>query len=592
MKKIPVKNIVIICIFLGLTALWWFGSLDFLENAAADTLYQQMKEDMVGTEIVIVGIDEATLEAIGRWPYPRAQQAEVLSIIASGDPAAIGVDILYTEPSTDEDDGVLEAVLKENDNIVLPVFGRFADSTVNGQLVVDSLGVPLDRLAKQAHLAHINVFPDTRDGVVRKGLDTYAVEGQPVMSFSRVLYDLYANYHGMTSLPKLPTDKFSRFPIDFAGEPESFEMVSYGDVAQGNVPPEYFEGKIVLIGPYATGMVDDYYYTPMNKQVKMFGVEIHANILQMYMDNRMKTQSAPTMDFAILAVMALAAVFGIRRFTMTVAAIYSAVLSGGWVFIAHTLYDNGFALQVVYPVIMVAGLFLGDAVFKYIAEYRERKRITGLFGRYVSPDVVKEIIKEGQEGIQLGGTRKELSVIFVDIRGFTPLSESMEPEQIVSILNDYLNLTATSIFKYGGTVDKFIGDATMAIFNAPIPLENHPLMAAKAAWAMKEGADALEATLLERFGKTVKFGIGVHFGDAVVGNIGATFRMDYTAIGDTVNTAARLESNAKPGDILISQAFYDQVKDNVLVEDRGPLKVKGKAEPIQVYALQGIKEEI
>lgn len=579
----------VILLIMTMSLVWWSDGLGLLENSAEDLLYQQMKENQAGSDIVIVGIDETTLETMGRWPYPRKTQAEVLRTIASGGPTVIGVDILYTEPSTGEDDQAFRDFLKEYPDIVLPVFARFHDRTKDGKLVVESLGEPIEVFSEVAHLAHINVFPDKRDGVVRKGLDDYQIADKTVPSFSRMIYGIHAKKVGLPDLGPLPTDRFGRFPIDFAGEPGSFEVVPFSAVADGSVPPDYFTDRIVLVGPYATAMVDDYYYTPMDKQQAMFGVEIHANILQMYLDQRMKQEVTYLIQWSIVVGLMLIVAIMSKRLTAMKSAIMTCGLILIWIIVGRTLYTRGTIVQLAYPVISMLMVFAGDAVLKYLKEFRERRRITGLFGRYVSPQVVKEIIKEQQGDILLGGRRKELSVLFVDIRGFTTLSESLEPERIVSILNEYLNLAATSIFDYGGTVDKFIGDAAMALFNAPLPLEQHPLMAARAAWAMKLGADDLEKELLDRYGKTVRFGIGIHFGEAVVGNIGASFRMDYTAIGDTVNTAARLESNAKPGQILISEGFYRQVKDHVEVNDMGELKVKGKSEPIRVYELTGVK---
>jgi adenylate cyclase len=226
--------------------------------------------------------------------------------------------------------------------------------------------------------------------------------------------------------------------------------------------------------------------------------------------------------------------------------------------------------------------------YKYLDELLERRRVTSIFGRYVAPQVVTELLKGGEESQQLGGTRKEITVLFVDIRGFTPMSEKAQPEEVVAILNDYLDLCARSIFKYGGTLDKFIGDATMAIFNAPMNLEDHALKAVQTAWAMKEGAESLRISLEERFGHSVQFGIGINTGYAIVGNIGSKSRMDYTAIGDTVNTSARLESNAKAGQILLSQATYELVKDKIKASYLGEISVKGKTQGIQVYQLEGV----
>ena len=179
--------------------------------------------------------------------------------------------------------------------------------------------------------------------------------------------------------------------------------------------------------------------------------------------------------------------------------------------------------------------------------------------------------------------------MFVDIRGFTPLSESLQPEQVVDILNEYLNLTTQSIFKNNGTLDKFIGDATMAVFNAPFDLEDYEMCALRTARDIVAGAKALEASCEARYGKKVSFGVGVNCGDAVVGNIGCDFRMDYTAIGDTVNTAARLESNAKPGQVLISQKIYERVKDkDVEAEPIGEIPLKGKSKGLFVYRLMKV----
>jgi adenylate cyclase len=219
----------------------------------------------------------------------------------------------------------------------------------------------------------------------------------------------------------------------------------------------------------------------------------------------------------------------------------------------------------------------------------ERSRIHGLFGRFVAVEVVNEIIA-GNVSVQLGGVLREVSVVFVDIRGFTAFSEANPPEKVVEMVNRYLDLTSRSIQQNGGTIDKYIGDATMAVFNAPNDLENHPFNAVKAAWDMKQGSTELQREILEEFGVDLQFGIGVNCGQAIVGNMGSSFRMDYTVIGDTVNTAARLESNASKGQIIISDAVYQQVKNRVTVNDLGEIMVKNKKDGIHIYEVIGVGE--
>lgn len=171
------------------------------------------------------------------------------------------------------------------------------------------------------------------------------------------------------------------------------------------------------------------------------------------------------------------------------------------------------------------------------------------------------------------------------------MSEVLTPEQVVEILNQYLSLTTNAIFKNRGTLDKFVGDATMAVFNSPFDLDDYVFRAVCAAMDIVEGGKALEDKLLKEFGRTVGFGVGVNCGPAVVGNVGCEFRMDFTAIGDTVNTAARLEANAKKGQVLISDAVYERLKDRIEVEDVGEIPLKGKSNHIFVYSVVSIKRE-
>lgn len=356
----------------------------------------------------------------------------------------------------------------------------------------------------------------------------------------------------------------------------------------GEVSPSYFENRIVLIGPYATGFKDDF-LTPISGKNTLYGVEIHANIIQSLLDNNYKRVLDWKWNEVVLLLAALLAYLLFRKVKMLYSYAVIAVIIALLIFAGRYFYDQGMVISLGYVIPFLIISCIVVIGFQYLEELMEKRRVTDIFGRYVAPQVVDQILKKGQEGLKLGGSRRELTLLFVDIRGFTPLSEAAEPEEIVEILNEYLDLTAGCIFKYDGTLDKFIGDATMAIFNAPLLLEDHPMQAVKAAWAMKEGSSAVEQKLFERFGLVVKFGIGVHTGPAVFGNIGSKTRMDYTAIGDTVNTAARLESNAKPGQILISEATYAFVKDRVSAVSLGEIKVKGKEQGISVYELEGLR---
>jgi adenylate cyclase len=239
------------------------------------------------------------------------------------------------------------------------------------------------------------------------------------------------------------------------------------------------------------------------------------------------------------------------------------------------------------PVLAVVIAIIYVAVHYYKARMAKRS-IEKAFSKYVAPQVVEEIAKDGTYELKLGGENRDVAVMFVDIRGFTTLSESLEPEQVVDILNDYLALTTRCIFRHGGTLDKFVGDATMAVFNSPFDTEDYIYKAVITAWDIVAGGNKIEKEFVERYNKHDGFGIGVNCGPAVVGNIGCDFRLDYTAIGDTVNTAARLEANAPKGTVYISKPVRDALGDRITVEEIGEIPLKGKSNGVFVYSVTGI----
>ena len=216
--------------------------------------------------------------------------------------------------------------------------------------------------------------------------------------------------------------------------------------------------------------------------------------------------------------------------------------------------------------------------------------MTETFQRYVDPVIMNELLKGDSKTLNLGGELKNIAVLFVDIRGFTTMSEALPPTTVVEILNRYLTLTTECIRKHHGTLDKFVGDCTMAFWNAPLEQENPVLLACLAAEDMIRGSKKLGDELLARYGREISFGVGIHWGSAVVGNIGTPFRMDYTAIGDTVNTAARLEANARGGTILISRAVADILGSRADVTSLGnSIKLKGKAPDFEILILNSLK---
>jgi adenylate cyclase len=218
---------------------------------------------------------------------------------------------------------------------------------------------------------------------------------------------------------------------------------------------------------------------------------------------------------------------------------------------------------------------------------REKEMIKRAFTRYVAREVVDEILKD-PERLALIGERREVTVLFCDLRGFTPLSERLNPEQVVNLLNEFYTLAIETVFQHDGTLDKFMGDAVMAVFGAPIPHHDHALRAIKTSLAMRERFETFNADRARRGLETIGAGIGVSVGEVVAGTVGTEDRMEYTVIGDSVNLASRLESNAKAGQILISQRTWERVQDQVEARPLGPIRVKGKEEEVEIYELVGL----
>lgn len=585
-KKIDLIAFGIILFFSALfMALDLFDDLDYFLQ---DALYQ--KERAVSSGIVILAIDDESLELLGKWPWPRDYHGQLLELLDSGSPKAIGMDVLFLEPGED-DGGMIGSLSRLSKKPVFASFGRLSSVSERGVIKPEAFYQPFDDIRPYVDIAHINTVPDS-DGMVRRtvvGMDV-GQDGKIEMVDS-MAFSVFEKAYGRKA--DAVVDDWNRMFIRYSAKAGEFEQIPYYMVLTGEVDPEYFRDKIVLVGVTAIGVADDYYFTPIDRAYPMYGIEVHANIISQLQEGLSWTEVPKWAEILLMAAISLLSFFILRKLrllystlaTFAIVAVYiaaAAVLSGR---------QDGHVLSIGYIVLPVLLVYVSHNVSGYVSELLERKRVTDVFGKYMEPRLVDKLLKGGEEALGLGGVRRHISVLFVDIRGFTPMSENLEPEQVVKILNEYLNLCAEAIFKYDGTLDKYIGDATMALFGAPLETPDHAFKAVQTAYYMQKGSETLSQHLLEKYGRTVSFGVGVNTGYAIVGNIGASHRLDYTAIGDAVNTAARLESNAKPGQILISAATYALVKDRVDVHPLGEISVKGKAKTIEVYELKGIRGE-
>lgn len=559
-----------------------------------DRVYERPRA--MDQSIKIIGIDEATLAELGPFgTWPRSTYANLLDILGDH-PSVVAFDIMMMGNLDESDDEIFAKKVADRDDVILAshlVYETKIETDAQGKVSVNpnyirEIEVPF--CDEYVVTGYVNTAADS-DGTVRRILpfSTYVTEEgeeQKLQSFSYAIYSMYADKTGLVkSNPKL--DGLGSQWIYYAGKPGDYEVIPLINVLNGKVDPRVFNDCIVMVGAYATGLQDQ--FAVPNSTNQMFGVEMNANIVQSYIDEVYPRPLSKLLVVICITLISMLCFLAMRCAKVRWSSVIFVISEVIVVFAGILLYLKA---QIIFPsVYLILGLALSyivSLVTGYLNEWLQKRKIAGVFRKYVAPQVVDEIMKSGQYKIKLGGENRDIAVLFVDIRGFTPLSESLPPEQVVEILNEYLNLTTNAIFKNDGTLDKFIGDATMAVFNAPFDLEDYEYKAVCAAWDIVAGAKDLEEKCMKEFGKKVQFGVGVNCGEAVVGNIGCDFRMDYTAIGDTVNTSARLEANAKAGQVLISEYIYERLKDRVTVKEVGEIPLKGKSKGVFVYELTGI----
>lgn len=598
--KISKKIWALAAVFL-MTAICGLGLLDTADRSLSDRWYQEAQAS--GGDIVLVEINQTTLEAYGPFQdWDRTIMADAINALNAADdcrPAVIGIDVLYAGHSSEESDAALAEAAGRYGNVVTTVAAEYASGIredENGEfyyddLYISSLDEPFEELKAVTVQGHINAMYDT-DGVLRHHLwELQLDDGTKIQSFPYAVASMYLEYYGEEGIELPPMDKEGFWYLPFTGEPGDYsESIPLSDVIEGNIPPEYFADRIVLIGPYAAGLQDSY-MTAMDHAVPMYGVEYQANVIEAMLYSNYKQEVGNLVQLASLAMILVICLWGMWKRPVVPSTILCLVVSVGYLLLCKWVYnEKNLVLRVLWIPLSVTVFYVGSIAINYIWSVLEKRRVTKTFKRYVDEKIVDELLNEEEEAsAEPHGKEVEIAVLFVDVRGFTTMSESLTPSEVVQILNRYLTLIANCILENHGTLDKFIGDAAMAFWGAPQPQEDFIMNACKAAIAMSEGSDKLSKELLERFGRTVSFGIGINVGEAVVGNIGSPDRMDYTAIGDTVNTASRLESNAPARTIYLSEAVVKRLEGRIKVTPREELlKMKGKAEPQQVYILEDI----
>lgn len=590
----------------------WAGLFSSAQERAADYLYATQGNP--GDEIVIVAIDEKSQRALGEWPWTLDRYVQLLDRLAGA--GAIGFDILLTNAGLQGDryaHALLDSVHR-NAKVVVPWAALELSTPADSQGLYQS-GLYVESfptLAKAAAaIGSVNQVLD-RDGIVRRVPLLIDGDGSaPQQAFGLQVLNTYLGLEGATVTHgpgrvtvgaaheiayQIPTAAHGTMLINYVGATNTFSTTqtyhSFVDVVQGRIPPGAFESKIVLVGMMNTLSEMDIHRTPVSAQ-RMSGIEIQANIIHTLLHHRaLVPQSTASVIGTIVLLAGLSAVV-LAYLGPVPGALWSLLLAAGYFVASYLQFRSGVLPQVFYPYATIAVSYAAQMAARFAGEQVERNRVTEVFGRFVSPsvrDAVVDLALRNPALIQPGGQQIEISVLFADIRGFTSISETQPPSEVVEILNRYLDSMEEQVFLQGGTLDKYTGDGMMVLFGAPLAQPDHAERAVRAAVGMQRAARAISDANPDQRSRFV-YGIGITTGQAVVGHIGSRRRLDYTAIGDTVNLAARLEGVAPPDTILVSQATWRRTEHMAVADRLDPVQVKGKARPVPVYRILGLREE-
>jgi len=555
----------------------------------------------IAREVERIGIRDPRLDYLIRTAREKAGTDETL---ARSIKDAANVTLGYFFHTTEKDAAHIsvEAIREGEDRISnskYPIvqFGTTPDIS----MVVQAFGVvpnirPLGDAAQNS--GYFNAFPDA-DGVlrwaplvVRMGEDFY-----PSLALSLLLqyldWPILSLELGQAGVDKvrigdteIPTDESGRLLINYRGPARTFPHYSVSDIISGKLAPELLRNRIVLVGATATGIYD-LRATPYSAVFP--GVEVHANVIDNILKEDFIRRPGWTgfLDLLSIALFGIAMGIWLPRVKAVPGFLGSAALlfasAAGNIFV-FSHYNRW--LDMVYPSLTIVMVYTGVTVYKYVSEERERKKIRNAFRFYLTSSVINEMLKDPSK-LRLGGDKKELTVMFSDIRGFTTISEGLPPEELVQLLNEYLTGMTDVVFRYDGLLDKYIGDAIMAVFGAPLSQPDHAARACRAALGMMERLGEFQKKWSAEGKPVLRIGIGINTGDMIVGNMGSEMRFDYTVMGDSVNLASRLEGiNKEYGtSIVIGESTHAQVADRFVCRELDSVRVKGKNHPVRIFEL-------
>lgn len=651
-KKFSIYFVLSLSLSIFLSAIYiFFPSLpDSLDNRLRDYLFTIRGELPHNQNVVIVDIDETSIKSLGQWPWSRDKLAKILENLTLANVGIVGLDIVFAEEDRTSPHKILQdlkiykkdvpnydlefANVVENSPVILGYqFDLVKKDNTNAKVPqIPAIFIEKDKPQDKSYLIEayntILNIPQIQDKAYSSGFfnnipdDTGIIRSVPlIISYDDTIYPSLAlevirvindtqkvvvqyDENGISNIVlddiSIPTDRYGRMLINFRGAERSFKYISAIDIYNNSFDKREIDGKIVLIGTSAAGLFD-LRATPFDSIFP--GVEVHANIIDniLMQDFIYKASWLDGANILIIFVLSIIVVMLTTYTTFWANPIIFISFSISYLFLVYNLlFDYGIVLNILFPIATVLIASIMTTLFDYFYNIKKEEAIKAKFASKVSKNVMDDILKNIDKN-EFSAKSKEVTIFFSDIRGFTNISEKLDAKELISFLNRYMQPMSEIIIKYQGTIDKFIGDAIMAYWNAPIDIKNHCDLALKASLEQLEVLEKLNVELQKENLPKIDIGIGLNTGTVIVGEMGSSLRSDYTVIGDTINLGSRVESLCKYYDskLNISNFTKDKLQEKYIFRFLDLVKVKGKNEPVEIWQVLGkgeanesLKEEL
>ena len=629
-----VKILAALSIIVLLTTTYLFLPQTFfsLDNRLRDFLFILHGPQPASSNIVIIDIDEKSLAKEGQWPWPRNKVAQLIQNLSEAQAGIIGLDIFFAE---EDQRSPLRIASQLSCNVnqlpdydlelantisTTPTIGGYlftfdGNSSSNPPLipaVFIEKGLTNRSFIMQANQlimntpvlqrafyssGFLNTTPD-EGGMIRRVPLLIRYDDMLYPSLSLEMVRLYTQtqkvivqnsisgveYIGLGKYHIL-TDRHARLQINYSGKRHSYHYLSASDILSNNFSADEVTGKFVLVGTSSLGLAD-LRATPFDTQ--MPGVEIHATIIDNLINQNFISSNDTTfyLDLGII-ILVIITMFILTRLVATwmLLPLSFLLLFGGYKFFSYLLFSEGLVLNLLFPLIAFIISLLTALFIDYLTILKQKKEVMSIFSKKVSQQVMEDLIAHNATAL-LTPRNKEVSIFFSDIRSFTHISERLgNPERVIAMLNTYMTPMVETITAHQGTIDKFIGDAIMAYWNAPVEVDEHADKAVQSALEQLKLLKVLNQVLQEKFAVTINIGIGIHTGEVTIGEMGSSGRSDYTIIGDNVNLASRLEGLTKVygARIIISQETKMQLTGTYILRSLDIVQVKGKDHAVEIF---------